>query len=180
MDSDNNENKRGNWTALGRELMERTVRPCFHPSFVMFFVVAICGVGPLGFWIELASYVTSQNPGVAPIRASFISFVPAFLAGTTMQLIWAESKSRSLRAFSIFMLCACGVALVFCGYPAIQNGSAITAGVFAAVIALWMWWIANANQQDFLDDPSDISRNPIGGDRVDTPLSGDLSGFRTE
>lgn len=168
------------WPALGRELRDRTLKPVFHPSFVIFFVVAILGVGPTGFWIELFSYVTTKSLDASALRASFVSFVPAFVAATTMQLIWAENAKRSLRAFAILILSVCMLGLIFCKSSAFADPVAITFGVCSTAIALWMWWIANANQKEFHDESEDLSRNPIGGESTDAPLAGDLSGFQTE
>jgi hypothetical protein len=156
------------WPALGRELADRTVKPAFHPSFVMFFIVAIVGVGPTGFWIELYAFVFKCQANAAALRASFVSFVPAFVAATTMQLVWAESEKRSMRAFAILVLAICMLMLVFCGSEAIDDRAGIAWGGVSTVIALWMWWIANAHQKEF-QDQSAVVDNPIGG-----PLSGDM------
>jgi peptidoglycan/LPS O-acetylase OafA/YrhL len=142
--------------------------------------VAIIGVGPTGFWIELYSYFTSSAPKVATLRTSFVSFVPAFVAGTTLQLIWAENEKRALRAFAILILSACMLGLVFCASNAIPDNAAVIFGSLSAAVAFWMWWIANANQGELMDQrPDDSHTNPIGGDHVDVPLAGDLNGFQT-
>lgn len=46
------------------------------------------------------------------------------------------------------------------------------------VLAMWMWWIANAYQGDFLDGK--IITNPVGGDDLQAPLGGDISKFKTD
>ncbi|WP_426087904.1 hypothetical protein [Janthinobacterium sp. PSPC1-1] len=169
------------WPALMRELGARTARPIYHPSFVIFFLVVIVGVVPTGFWIELYSYCTSAKSDSKLLRASIISVVPAFVAATSMQLIWAES-ARKLRAVAILVLSVCMLGLVFCGSAGIVPEAGISLGIVSAVLAFWLWWVANANQVEFLDEPSPTSfNNPVGGD-VDSsiPLAGNLDGFVTE
>jgi hypothetical protein len=168
------------WPALGRELSQRTTQPISHPSFVIFFIVVIFGVVPTGFWIELYSYYASGQKSAATLRTSFISVVPAFVAATTLQLIWAENEKRSLRAFSIFALSTCMLGLVFCASEAISNNVALFWGSVSAVIALWMWWIANANQRELMDEQPDISHDySIGGALSNSPLAGSLDEFQT-
>ena len=106
-----------------------------------------------------------------------VSFVPAFMASTSMQLIWAESQ-RSLRAFSILLLCTCIASLAVCRSLPIGNEWATYAGIFASFIAVWTWWIANVNQVDFLDDwTPEVTKGPRD---VNAKLVGDVSSFKTE
>lgn len=174
-----NTNEPGYWLALGRELQQRTMRGLRHPSYVMFFLIAIIGLGPLGFWIEIYTWSLASPPAsTTPIRTALVAFVPAFMASTSMQLIWAENNLRSLRATSILLLVICLLGLIFC--KSFPEGSvfAIYAGLFSSVIALWTWWIANAKQADFLDDWSpDVTKGPRD---VTTKLAGDASKFITE
>lgn len=166
------------WPALGREVKARTLNPLYHPSFVIFFFVAIIGLGPTGFWIELFNYMTDPKYDFGKVRASIVSFVPAFIAATTMQLIWAEG-TRALRALAILMLSVCMLCLVLCGSEKVGNTVAMWLGCLSAIVSLWMWWIANANQKEFQDQTPDPGLNPVGGN-LDRDLAGTLDGWRTE
>jgi uncharacterized membrane protein YfcA len=145
---------------------------------VFFFLVAILIIGPTGLWIEIVNYATSNCADAKGLRAAFLSFVPAFLAATCMQLIWAEDHRRSLRAFSIFVFAVCVVGLLYC-YNSRSDTYAIAVGVLLSALAMWMWWIANANQKEFMDDKSAPHSEAIGGD-VSAPLKGNLDGFKTD
>lgn len=168
----------GHWLALLRELWKRTMRGWRHPSYVIFFLVSIVGIGAIGFWIEVITWWYSQPHGsTTSIRTAMVAFVPAFMASTSMQLIWAESQ-RSLRAFSILMLSLCIVGLAFCKLLPTSSVLAIWAGVFSSLIAVWTWWIANANQAEFLDGwTPDVTKGPLD---VNTELAGDASAFKTD
>ncbi|MYM87699.1 hypothetical protein GTP91_10955 [Rugamonas sp. FT82W] len=168
------------WRQLGVELKRRTTMPLEHPSFVFFFLVAILIVGPIGVWVELYGYITRIPPNAAPLRSSFTSFVPAFLAATCMQLIWAEDQRKSLRAFSILILAVCTVGLLFCNSRDFADGRAIFLGFILVALSMWMWWVANANQKEFMDSNNQFMTNPIGGENVDGPLQGNLDGFNTD
>lgn len=172
------------WHALGKELFDRTVKPFFHPSFVIFFIVAIIGAGALGIWIELYKYYMSDTSGVIstgmkPLRSSFASFIPAFVAATCMQLIWTESDKKALRAFAVLVLSICMLGSIFCGLSNLSDEKAIIIGLCTSVLALWTWWIANANQKEFLDKDDDFM-NPVGGENLNVPLAGNLAGFQTD
>ncbi|MBD8566234.1 hypothetical protein IFU01_18405 [Oxalobacteraceae sp. CFBP 8763] len=170
------------WPALGRELVSRTVEPSRHPSFVMFFLVVIVGIVPTGFWIELYAYFNATNPSTKLLRASIVSVVPAFVAATTMQLIWGEDGKKSLRAFAVLGLAICMVTLIFCGGDALVPWAALMFGATSAVIAFWLWWIANANQREFQDALSLASfSDPLGGEVDNTELLDEgLDGFITQ
>lgn len=166
------------WPALRRELLSRTSKPFFHPGFVIFFLVAILGLAPAGFWIEVFVYFSTCSTDLSSIRSSFVSFVPAFVAATCMQLVWTEEK-KAIRAFAILLLAICMLGLVFCRTSYIDDNAAIVWGTISTVIAWWMWWIANANQKEFQEESPDPSNNAIGGSlSPDRELSGDLAGFQ--
>jgi len=161
-----------------QELWKRTRRGVKHPSYVMFFLVAILGVGAVGIWIELYTWLAAK-PAISngSIRTSLVAFVPAFMASTSMQLIWAESQ-RSLRATALTLAFVCMIGWIFCKILPPENDYAIFAGVFSSLVALWTWWIANANQADIMDGWSpEVTKGPIN---LDVKLAGDVSGFRTE
>lgn len=166
------------WRELRHELWTRTISPAKHPSFVLFFLVAIVIIAPFGIWVELLDFFSKTNSETEPLRSAFKSFLPAFLAATCMQLIWAEAQ-RSLRAFSIFLFIICLIIYAICANPPFKSGNGLAIlCTLTVALAMWMWWIANANQRDYLDDKA-IS-NPVGGDNLKSPLSGDLSKFKTD
>lgn len=154
--------------------------PARHPSFVFFFFVAIVIVGPVGVWFELYGYAIKIPLNAGPLRSSFTSFVPAFLAATCMQLIWAEDQRKSLRAFSILIFAICTAGLLLCNSSHVVDERAVQIGFVLVTLAMWMWWIANANQKEFMDDKNQFFTNPIGGDNIDAPLRGNLDGFNTD
>lgn len=171
---------KGLYREIADELGERTAKPIRHPSFVVFFACAVLGLGALGVWLELYSYIYPDRGGYAnretdALRTALLTFFPAVAGTAAMQLMWAEStkhfRSVAFAILGVFLV----VALVIS--PArISNGSALFFGVVASVMSLWVWWIANAKQADLLDEinPSDS----VGGDNVQVKLAGSLDDFQ--
>lgn len=164
---------------LWNEVLVRTKKPFHHPSFIVFFLLAIVGFSALGVWLELYVYIypdpaaTTQHSADA-LRTSILTFFPAAAGTAAMQLIWAEQPKHFRSA--AFLILAIFLVVALWLFPSrISNASALSCGTLASIVALWIWWIANAKQTDLLD-VLDASA-PIGGPRTDVPLRGDLNDF---
>jgi len=169
------------WIKLGAALKRRTCEPFSHVSFVIYFLVAVIIIGGIGIWIELYAYLlppsSPATPTVplAPLRSAIVTFFPALTASACLQLIWAENEHKFLRSFGVLFLTLMTMAALIISPHAMGNGSALTVGILASLAALWAWWIANAEQKDFLDIDNDA---PLGGKTTNAKLSGDLDGFK--
>lgn len=170
---------RGYWSAFARLLWQRTSLPIHHPSYVIFFFVAILIIGPAGVWIEIYNYYTSPITNLSALKSSFMSFIPAFVTATCLQSIWAEGKSKAFRSFCILILVICTLCLLLSTSGALSKVSTLVYASISTTAALWMWWIVNANQVDYLDDDEDVSLNPTGSDDMSMELQGDLSQYQT-
>lgn len=176
------EREESSWIALRKELRKRTFEPASHASFVMYFLFAVVVFGGAGIWVEGHSYIwyveTVENPhhSASALRTAVLTFFPALAGSACMQLIWADDIFKPLRSFAMCVLVAL-VALIFVVAPSVvSNTVALLAGVFASMIALWTWWIANARQRDLLDIDIDA---PTGKKDTSGELAGDLGGFKT-
>lgn len=173
---------------LWRGVVERTTRPLRHPSFVAFFILAVFGLGASGVWLELYVLVFPDRsatshflhyPGAPSrfdaLRTAMITFFTAVSGTSAMQLIWAEDFKHFRSASALILFLFLVVALLI--FPArICDCAAISVGALMSLLALWVWWVANAKQADLLDrvDP----RDAVGG-KTSTPLSGSTSGWNT-
>ena len=61
-------------------------------------------------------------------------------------------------------LTALGVAAALVTPTVVPNETAVATGIVATLVAFWLWWIANWQQQD-LRSPADPD-DPVGGDEV--------------
>lgn len=164
---------------LASEIRDRTKKPAKHPSFIVFFLIAVLGFGALGIWLELYVYVYPDPAATVPLssdalRTAILTFFPAVAGTAAMQLIWAESTKHFRSA--AFLVLALFLVMTLVLFPArISNGSALFFGVAASILSLWVWWIANAKQVDLLD-----ALNPtaaVGGEDAGAPLPGSLSDY---
>lgn len=159
------------WRHLGRELKQRSLGPWKHPSFTIYFLIAVVGIGAAGVWWEV--YRTLQHgSGLVNLRIAIFTFFPVLTATTGLQLIWAEGTMRSMRAFSTLIITSCLIGWVISATIS-SDTSTLGIGAFFSVLALWLWVVTNAKQPDFLDIVADA---PVGGE-VSRPLKGNLDGF---
>lgn len=180
-ESDGLRKKQGSWRSLCKELKERTLDPFGHFSFVAYFFIAVFAVSGAGVWLEIYNFFLVQpdltSEPTAPLRTAIVTLIPALAGSATLQVIWAESSKKSLRAFAALILFVLTfVSLAIAPTKAVPKEIALAIGGVAAFIAMWMWWIANAKQQDFLD-PLDPDA-PVGKKGLDEKLSGSLDEFK--
>src|ERR1700728_2019124 len=91
---------------LGRELARRTSEPLRYPSFLIYFIVAVLGVGGLGFWYELQNYFAAPvgtHATLEAARTAIMTLLPALVCSSALQAILAEDR-KDLRAFAFLIL----------------------------------------------------------------------------
>ena len=164
------------WAALGRELALRAVEPIEHPTFVMFFLAIVVGVGGVGTWVEvfkLSRPPTSPDP-LDGLITSLITFFFALVGTSCTQLIIEESESKALRALAqcVLFLAFVGGVLATAGVASGKEG--IWPWTIASIAALVVWWIANAKSPSLRDPEA-----PTGGS-VNRDLPGDLAEYKTD
>lgn len=173
---------KGLYREIADEFKDRTTKPAKHPSFVLFFIFAVLGLGALGIWLELYSYIYPE-PGAYPsqetdaLRTALLTFFPAVAGTAAMQLMWAET-TKHFRSFAFAIMGAFLVVALAISPARITNASALVVSVVASVASLWVWWIANAKQADLLDKINTAA--PTGGDDVNRDLPGSLEGYQHE
>lgn len=176
----NSQKPKGLYREIIDEFKDRTFKPAHHPSFVMFFIFAVMGLGALGIWVELYAYIYPELGKFAPqetdaLRTAVLTFFPAVAGTAAMQLIWAES-TKHFRSAAFSVLCIFLVVALVISPTRISNCSALVIGLLASVFSLWVWWIANAKQAELLDEIN--ASAPVGGDDVKVKLSGSLDDYK--
>jgi O-antigen/teichoic acid export membrane protein len=168
------------WRLWREELKARTFTPARHPSFVLYFIVAVVIIGGAGVWLELHKFLYLAHPPAQPssssldaLRTALLTFSLALAGSSCMQIVLAD-QNKSMRATAVCLLTGL-VAVALWVFPAnISDGSAVSVGVIGSLLALWTWWIANALQPDFRDNDIDA---PVGRTDPTTDLPGSLDGF---
>jgi hypothetical protein len=165
------------YTALGRQLVRRTIDPLGYPSFAIYLLVGVIGFGGLGFWIELYRFVnaSSAQASLDAARIALVTLFPALVGSCALQAVLAESE-RNLRAFAMLVL-VLSLVMAFVVGPtsALSNPRALAIGLLAWLASVWFWVVTNAEQREFRDriEPS----APLGGDDLNATLSGSLDDY---
>lgn len=168
---------------LKRDIARRTKRPIKHPSFIIFFIIAVLGFSALGIWLELYAYVYPEVGAASPkldplgaLRTAVITFFPAVAGTAAMQLIWADGAKhfRSVAFLTLFIFLVAALWI----FPAnrISTESALFYGFIASLVSVYVWWVANADQIDLLDKINPSA--PLGGENPEAPLTGDYMDFQ--
>lgn len=165
------------WQELFATLKGRLRRPWRHPTFVMYFLVIIVIVGGFGLLEPLVSYWLGKLradalPG-ALVSATYTYFA-AIAATAAVDLILSYHQRKYLLMF--FLMCSvvvflCALFAAILGNPA----KAAYPSVLGYFLALFLWWVGNANNANLLDTPVEPTA-PIG---ANAKPSGDLAGFNT-
>lgn len=163
------------WNRLGEKLSGRLITPLAHPSFVLFFLASVVLVGGAGVWLELYNYIYTDAP-ILGLRTAVLTFFPALAGSSCMQIILEENVDRALRSFAMTMLVAISALALWVAPSAIiGNSSALFVSFIGSLLALCLWWVANADQPAFRDDRLD---SPLGNATTER-LAGSLDDLTT-
>lgn len=164
------------WAALRRDILSRFSDPLEHPTFFFFFLFFVFGLGSAGTWVELYKLKPETDPAYSleGLISALVTFASVLIGTSCTQISIGEGESKALKTLAL------GV-LVFYVFGAVLAAVGIGKGITAAwvwtgasVIALAVWWLANAKSPEFKDPEA-----PTGGS-INRPLAGSLTGYTTE
>jgi hypothetical protein len=157
------------WRDLVATVWERVVTPARHPKYVIYFLGIIVVVGALGVIIPLVRNFIAAEPTDAEWRSvlhSLCTYVLAILAAALADSIVSEKIKSTLRLLIfVFALLVAGAAITVLFIQSLEKGWMIV-GV-ATVVALFLWWVANADNANLLE-PTPAADAAIGGP-IQTP-----------
>lgn len=162
------------YARLGAEIKRRWKAPRSHPTFAIFFVGSFLVFAATGVWLEffkLAFGLGQDHGSTTALRAAIATYFPAVLGSTILQLSISDSL-RSLRALGqvvgpVFLVLA--FALVF--WTNLPDFAAIVIGLLASAASLACWWIVNADESSYRDEP--VPEVATGNPDPVAPLLGD-------
>ena len=177
------------WLTLADELAARLVEPRYSVSFVMYLFTGVVLLGGIAIWLEIVRYAVEAHgmkkgepwPSLSGVLTAVHTFYPALAWSSTMQLVYGEKNDKWLKAVAIgfgsvtllmavFAMALAGVWLAV---------TSMVVGVLGTLIAIFLWWIANApdpNLKDLL--PKTVGMGAKGGAiEPDTALPGSTQGF---
>ena len=173
---ENSTTQQNHWQEFRDVLKERLRTPTKHPTFMMYFwgIIVI-----LGAVVSLESVVTSyllsgKWTEIESIRmiSALYTYSVAIAATAAADLVLSLREPKYLLMLSQLSCVAVGI----CAVLAAHLGT-LALALFGYILALFLWWVGNANNATLLDTPSkpDVT---TGGDTQDQPV-GDLSDFNT-
>jgi predicted neutral ceramidase superfamily lipid hydrolase len=133
---------------------------------------------PIVSCFVFGSLPSSQLPNVL-ISAGYTYFV-AIAATAAVDLILSYHQRKFLLMF--FLVCALVVILcaTFAAIFSTISGRPVVAAIPSVIgyfLALFLWWIGNANNAHLLDTP--VQPTAATGGDAETKPTGDLTGFNT-
>lgn len=167
------------WQYLKKQLGKRSVEPLSDLPFIFYMITGVVLFGGLGIWAEIMRWVMSSGPfDIAGLITAVITFFPALIGSTTLQLILASSNRPSadkiLISFALLVLCvfsAFGIVL-----PLISNQhpvGVLVVGSLCSVASVWIWWITNGLDPTFKSHLEEA----VGGSTEKDPV-GTLDGWQ--
>jgi uncharacterized protein YacL len=154
------------------ELVRRTEKPSREFVYWGFFLVFVAVLGGLAIWVEVVQYLRTSVDVRDPsnIYTALVTFFPAVIAASCAQMMM-EAQNRRLHMFSLATLVFStigGILLIVAPRPAATPLWFVA--VALSLAALWVWWIANADNRSLHDEPDAA----VGGD-PNAPLAGDVT-----
>ena len=176
------------WLELADELAARLIEPRYSVSFVMYLFTGVVLLGGIAIWLEIVRYAIefhnakpNETPSLSGVLTAMHTFYPALAWSATMQLVYGDTNDKWLKALAIgfgsvtLILAVFAMALAGVWLPL----TSIVIGGFGTVIAIFLWWIANAPDPNLRDlMPRTVGLAAKGGE-IDpgAPLPGTTSGF---
>lgn len=177
----NETNEPTEWKSLFVMLGRRLTDPLGRPAYVFFFVVSIL-IGAMGIWVALVEAWFTLDPGQPQsavwdnpsVFTSMVTFFAGLGSLSCLQVIVVEDRQKNLRALLCLVLIAL-VAMTIVAALLQTSGSSWTYCTVSAiaVLAVIVWWVANADDQKF------VQENPIDslGGEPELEAAGDTEGF---
>lgn len=164
------------WTALRRDILSRFSAPMEHPTFFFFFLFFVFGLGSAGTWVELFKLKPDTDPAYSldGLITSLITFASALIGTSCTQISIEDNESKALKTLALGVLVIYCFAVVLAAVGVGKGTAAAWLWTGASVIALAVWWIANAKAPSLRDPEA-----PTGGS-IDKKLPGSLAGYTTE
>ena len=170
--------QQGDWKYLGSEICRRTWQPFSSVAFVFYAVIAIVVLGCAGIWVEIVkAMLTTEAGSNEGVLTALATFYPALIGSASLQLI-LSSAGRADKIITSFALLVCilsfaSVALVSV-FHAQSPDVAMKISIGFAIFAIWLWWIANADDPIYRNAPIDAA----SGGSTERTLAGSTDGFK--
>ncbi len=179
------------WNDLWTEVKRRCKDPAKKPTFVGYFIVIVVIVGGFGIWfpiiLELVRWLgpnsTTQSSGsgtsvARDVAVSLYTFYLGLIATSIVEAALPKEKRNPFFMLIVVLGTTAGLFALVSALIVAQKSNITVAVVLASLgylIALFLWWIGNADNPNLNDALPDAT---TGGD-PSRQLDGNLGGFTT-
>jgi Na+/melibiose symporter-like transporter len=167
------------WRELKEELIDRLRKPTRHPTFVMYFLVIIVVIGGFGICETLVRHylmnLLPEEEFEKALLSAFYTYFTAIAATAAVDVILSSQNPKFLLMFFLLISVVVFVLALF----ALLTSSfsvALILVLFGYVLALFLWWIGNAENRNLSDTQPPV--NASTGGSIATPPAGNLTGFK--
>ena len=132
------------WEELGLFFKSRFSTPAEHPEYILYFFLIVIGFGAMGVWTSI--YVESQNAifNHHDLIANISSFSIAIMATGSIELMFIKNEVIGTSLFFITLILIVIGVIAFLVSMSIDDLCAYYVAIPVALLALLVWWIANA------------------------------------
>jgi hypothetical protein len=147
-----------------------------HPTFLFFFLFFVFGLGSAGTWVELfkLKLETDPNYSLDGLITSLVTFASALIGTSCTQISIDDNESKALKTLAQGIVIIYVFAVLAAAVGVGKGSTGAWLWTVASLIALLVWWIANAKAPSLRDPEA-----PTGGS-VDKELPGSLANYTTE
>lgn len=167
------------WKIFKQIICIRTSKPSSHPEFWMYFFLinfVFCALGVyVSAFVDLSD--KSHHFNFRGLNTNLGTFYISILASGCFDLILSKAKlmRNTTSMFAITVLIFGIFALI--GSAIIRLRFALPLTSFFCILSLFIWWIANAENEKLMSD--EVSIDDITGGNLTQTILGDLNGFKT-
>jgi hypothetical protein len=137
-----------NWIEFFSELWQRLVRPVGQPALIFYFVGIMLIVGGLG--VSISVFERTPAPAGMAVPRALAVYLFAILAAAFVDLNLEDETTRSLRMFALLVLVVGTVGGVV-SFVVTDVRWAYRSAVGGTLLALFLWWVANAKNERFFE-----------------------------
>ncbi|MBL0310165.1 MAG: hypothetical protein IPP77_10945 [Bacteroidetes bacterium] len=168
------------WKIFGEIISIRTTAPSGNPEFWLYFVLINLVFCALGIYVSIFTDLVDKNRyfDFRALNTNLGTFYIAILASGCFDLILSRAKimKTTLSMFSIAILVFGILALIISAVVRLRFALPIT--FTFCIVSLFIWWIANAENDKLMMD--EVSISDITGGNLAQKILGDLGDFKTK
>ena len=172
------EQKISRWIAFRHVIAVRYNKPKSHPEFVFIFILLNLIFCALGVYVSMFAdlFDSSKSFNYRALNTNLTTYYIAILASACFDLILSKAKimKSALTTFSLAVLVFGIISLIVSYLLRLRYALPLT--ILYLLISLFMWWIANAENDKLMND--EVPPSATIGD-LDQEILGDLGGFKT-